>query len=144
MRAIFDDILVEVERHAAAAAAEPDAGEAFAHFLSEAAHMQASNQGFYDCVAQRLGAAALTPEQRTRLMSALAGPLRRAQEAGAVRQDLLPEDVTMALRMVGATTRPAPDGTPMDEHWPRYIGLISDALRPEAATPLPATAWKLR
>ena len=42
------------------------------------------------------------------------------------------------LRMVGATTRPAPDGSPMDEHWPRYLGLLLDALRPAAATPLPA------
>ena len=47
------------------------------------------------------------------------------------------------LRMVGATTRPAFDGTPMDERWPRYLGLLLDALRPEAATPLPAEAWKL-
>jgi hypothetical protein len=50
----------------------------------------------------------------------------------------------MIFRMLGATTRPAPDGTPMDEHWPRYIGLVGDALRPASATPLPAEPWKLR
>ena len=31
------------------------------------------------------------------------------------------------LRMIGATTRPAPDGSPMDERWPRYLGLLLDA-----------------
>ena len=36
--------------------------------------------------------------------------------------DLVPEDVQIMLRMVGAATRPAFDGTPMDEHWPRYLG----------------------
>ena len=33
----------------------------------------------------------------------------------------------MMLRMIGATTRPAPDGSPMDDHWPRYLGLLLDA-----------------
>ena len=47
------------------------------------------------------------------------------------------------LRMVGATTRPAPDGGPMDDHWPRYLGLLLDAVRPGAATPLPAEARRL-
>jgi hypothetical protein len=32
----------------------------------------------------------------------------------------------------------------MDAHWPRYLGLIQDALRPAAATPLPAEPWRLR
>ena len=48
------------------------------------------------------------------------------------------------LRMIGATTRPAPDGSPMDDHWPRYLGLLLDAIRPEAATPLPAEPWRLK
>ena len=38
--------------------------------------------------------------------------LKRAQDAGVVRGDLVPEDVQLMLRMVGATTRPAPDGQP--------------------------------
>ena len=49
----------------------------------------------------------------------------------------------MMFRMIGATTRRAPDGSSMDAHWPRYVGLLVDALRPEAATPLPAEAWRL-
>ena len=48
-----------------------------------------------------------------------------------MRDDLVPEDVQIMLRMIGATTRPAPDGSPMDEHWPRYLGLLLDAIRPE-------------
>ena len=105
--------------------------------------MQASNQGFYDVVAQRLGAAAVDDEQRERFVVAIARPLRRAQADGAVRDDLVPEDVVMMLRMVGATTRNAPDGSPMDDHWPRYLGLLLDAVRPGAATPLPADPWRL-
>ncbi len=143
VRAIFEDILGEVERLVDEVDEEPDAGEAFAQFLSRAARMQASNQGFYDVVAQRLGAAALTDAQRASFIRAVARPLQRAQSAGAVRDDLVPEDVQLMFRMIGATTRPAPDGSPMDDHWPRYLGLLLDAVRPEAATPLPAEPWRL-
>ena len=30
----------------------------------------------------------------------------------------------------------------MDEHWPRYLGLLLDSTRPAAATPLPAQPWQ--
>src|SRR5690349_21503047 len=112
VRAIFEDILGDVERLVDEVQDEPDAGAGFAQFLGRAARMQASNQGFYDVVAQRMGAAALTEEQRESLLRAVARPLERAQKAGAVRDDLVPEDVQMMFRMIGATTRPAPDGSP--------------------------------
>jgi AcrR family transcriptional regulator len=143
VRAIFEDILEEIDRIVAVAEAEADAWEAFTIYLAATARMQASNQGFYDVVAQRLGAAALTDEQRRRVMDSTTRMLKRAQDADVVRSDLVPEDVQLMLRMVGATTRPAPDGSPMDEHWPRYLGLLLDAIRPAAATPLPAEAWRL-
>jgi len=143
VRAIFEDILDEVEQLVDEVETIPDAGEAFAHYLGSAARMQASNQGFFDVVAQRLGSAALTDEQRQRIVAAAGRPLGRAQAAGVVRADLVPEDVILMLRMVGATTRQAPDGSPMDDHWPRYLGLLLDALRPEVATALPAEPWRL-
>jgi AcrR family transcriptional regulator len=143
VRAIFDDILDEIEQIAAETDAEPDARAAFAHYLKASARMQASNQGFYDVVARGLGSAALTPDQRQRLLEAAGRPLARAQAAGAVRRDLLPEDVMIMLRMLGAATRPAPDGTPMDDHWPRFLGLLLDSTSPEAATQLPAEPWRV-
>jgi len=144
VRAIFEDLLDDLDEVVQAVDSEPDAMNAFLRFLDESAHRQATNQGFLDVVAQRLGAAMLTADQRRRFLGSVARPLRRAQQAGGVRADIEPEDVVMILRMLGATTRPAPDGTPMDAHWPRYIGLIADALRPAAATALPAQPWKLR
>jgi AcrR family transcriptional regulator len=144
VRAIFEDILEEIERIVAEAESEPDAWTAFTAYLQATARMQASNQGFYDVVAQRMGAAALSGEQRRRVTDSTARILKRAQDGGVVRADLVPEDVTIMLRMVGATTRPAPDGSPMDDHWPRFLGLLQDAIRPAAATPLPAGPWLLK
>jgi AcrR family transcriptional regulator len=143
VRAIFEDILEEIEDIVAASEAEPDAWKAFTAYLSATARMQASNQGFYDVVAQRLGAAALSGDQRRRVTESTERILKRAQDAKVVREDLVPEDVTIMLRMIGATTRPAPDGSPMDEHWPRFLGLLEDAIRPGAATQLPAGPWRL-
>lgn len=142
VRAIFDEILAEFTRVSSAAAHEDDAWAAFAGFLEATARMQASNQGFYDVVAQRMGVSMLTAEQRARFLEAVAGPLHRAQGDGCVRGDLVPEDIQLMLRMLGATTRPALDGRPMDDHWPRYLGLLLDALRPASATPLPADPWR--
>ena len=144
VRAIFEDILDEIERIVGDSEAEPDPWTAFTTYLSTTARLQASNQGFYDVVAQRLGAAALTDEQRRQVMDATARMLERAQQANVVRADLVPEDVQLMLRMVGATTRPAMDGSPMDDHWPRYLGLLLDGLRPESATRLPAEPWLLK
>ncbi len=143
VRAIFEDILDEMERNVAASVEVEDAGEAFEHYLNSAARMQASNQGFFDVVAHGLGAGALTDQQRRRIVAAATVPLERAQAAGAIREDLKPEDMWLILRMIGTTTRPAPDGSAMDERWPRYLGLMLDALRPGAATPLPAEPWRL-
>jgi AcrR family transcriptional regulator len=144
VRAIFEDILEEIDRIVAGAEAEEDAWAAFTTYMAGCARLQASNQGFYDVVAQRLGAAALTDAQRSRVNESTARMLKRGQDAGVVRSDLVPEDVSLMLRMVGATTRPAPDGSPMDDHWPRYLGLLQDALRPAAATTLMAEPWRLK
>jgi AcrR family transcriptional regulator len=144
VRAIFEDILAEIDRIVGEAEAEQDPWAAFTTFLAATARMQASNQGFYDVVAQRLGASALTGEQRERVIGHTSRMLERAQQAGVVRGDIVAEDVQIMLRMVGATTRPAMDGSPMDDHWPRYLGLLLDALRPGSATDLPAEPWLLK
>jgi AcrR family transcriptional regulator len=143
VRAIFEDMLDEIDRLVAEAEAEPDAWDAFARYVGATSDLQTSNQGFFDVVHQRLGAAVLTPQQRERALAGTARLLKRAQDAGVVRRDLVPEDVQIMLRMVGAATRPALDGTSMGERWPRYLGLLLDALRPAAATPLPAEPWRL-
>jgi AcrR family transcriptional regulator len=141
IRAIFDEILADIER--LAAEEDPDAAAGFERFLEDAARMQASNQGFYDVVMQRRAGSPMTPEQQRRYLAAVGLPLARAQAAGRVRDDLVPEDIQLLLRMLGATTRPAPDGRPMDDHWPRYLGLLLDACRPDSATPLRAAPWRL-
>ena len=139
--AIFEDILVEFERVSEEALSGEGVGEAFEHFLETAATMQASNQGFYDVVS-RGGADVITPDQSKRFRVAAGGPLARAQAAGAVRDDLVADDLLMIFRMLGPTTRSFTGGHSLEDHWRRYLGLLLDAMRPAAATPLRAEPWR--
>src|ERR1700754_516540 len=71
VRAIFEDLLEDLEALVDEFAAVEDAGEAFVGFIRESMRRQATNQGFLDVVAQRLGSAALTPDQRRRFVTAM-------------------------------------------------------------------------
>jgi AcrR family transcriptional regulator len=58
----------------------------------------------------------------------------RAQEAGLVRADLVPDDVPRIMAMLAGviwTVDPESDG------WRRYVTLMLDALSPAGASPLP-------
>ena len=134
--AIFEDILLEFERVSADALEGNEPGQSFVAFLNTCAVMQAENQGFYDVVS-RVGSHVITVEQSARFLAAAAGPLERAQAAGVVRDDLEPFDLLQIFRMLGATTREFSGGASV-EYWRRYLSLLLDAMRPAAATALPA------
>jgi hypothetical protein len=60
--------------------------------------------------------------------------LARAQAAGEVRDGITTEDVAVVVSMVahaGLTLEPVAPG-----HWRRYLDIVLDGLRPEAARPL--------
>ena len=63
----------------------------------------------------------------------LAGVLTRAQQQGAVRDDLRPGDLPRLVAMLISTMWFDDSG----EEWRRYLSLLQDALVPGAATPLP-------
>lgn len=58
----------------------------------------------------------------------------RAREAGAVRADLVDEDVMRVLVMLSSVLQTMKPG---DEGWRRYVALICVALRPDAGGELP-------
>lgn len=83
-------------------------------------------------------AAARNPEAITRrleapLVDSLWTVIARAQQEGAVREDLEPSDLPALISMVRATMGSERVG----EGWRRYLALVVDALRPEAAGQLP-------
>jgi hypothetical protein len=61
--------------------------------------------------------------------------LTRAQIAGQVRSDLRALDIPVLLMAVAKSGLMLEDAVP--GAWKRYLGIILDGLRPEAARPLP-------
>lgn len=120
----------ELEPAVARAVDDPDPWRAAATTLEAALAMVARHRSTL--------AAARHPEAiAQRLQAPLVDPLwtviARAQQEGAMRQDLEPRDVSSLISMVRSTMAPGRAG----EGWRRYLALILDALRPEAAGPLP-------
>jgi len=119
-----DDLMFAViERHveemctfAKEALAADDPGQAFFDFVWRLAELNMSTPGLHGCVVHcgsKPGAAELE-RLADRIVS-------RAQRAGAVRRDVMAEDVRVLVR---ATLTNAPA-----DHWRRYLGVVLDGLR---------------
>nr|WP_281381915.1 TetR/AcrR family transcriptional regulator [Nocardiopsis mwathae] len=77
-------------------------------------------------------------ESSARFYRPLEELVRRAQEHGQARADLVPGDMMRVLAMLGGVVFTVEKG---GDGWRRYVALLLDALRPSAATdPLPPAA----
>lgn len=79
-------------------------------------------------------AGALTAEVTAPFLDSLVLLIRRGQQAGLIRADLVPDDMQRIMGMLISvlwSTGPQGDG------WRRYVSLVLDGLSPVGATPLP-------
>jgi AcrR family transcriptional regulator len=136
--AVLEDAYAEILRLAEEAVAEADAWTGFTGFLERTLELHAQNRGVKDILASRQHSARHAEAMRRRIRPLLARLVERAQEQGTLRADFTPEDLPLlfwsAGRVVEATVKVAPGA------WRRYLGLMLDGLRAEAATPLPEPA----
>lgn len=65
----------------------------------------------------------------------------RARSQGAIRQDITGQDIVLLLGGVHQTAAPLMDAEP--DLWRRYLALVFDGMRAEAARPLPQPAPRL-
>ncbi|MFJ2115978.1 MULTISPECIES: TetR/AcrR family transcriptional regulator [unclassified Streptomyces] len=77
---------------------------------------------------------ALTAEVTAPFLDSLMLLVRRGQEAGVIRADLVPEDMQRVLGMLVSVLW---NVDPASEGWRRYVVLVMDALSPTGASPLP-------
>jgi AcrR family transcriptional regulator len=100
-----------------------DPWEAFAEALRRNAEVMAADAGLRDAMI-RLGPAARSPDAARAELNALAGRLvARAQDAGALREDVTVEDV--GALMAGLCTSMSHPGL----DWRRHLDLLLDGLR---------------
>jgi AcrR family transcriptional regulator len=131
--AIVDEKIAELVTAATEAAGLDDPWEALVRYVETSAELQARDRGFFQATEQFL---LERPEllRRHRVVLDAVDPLVvRAQEAGAVRDDVTTLDV---LGLVKGAVACVPSGLRADG-WRRPLALVLDALRPEAASPLP-------
>jgi AcrR family transcriptional regulator len=133
--AALEDAFAELVALAEAAAEAEDAWAGLTGFLEEALAHHAANLGLKDVLATRKREAQRAEAMRARMRPLLHRLIERAHEQGSLRPDFTPEDLPLlfwtAGRIIDETAAIAPD------YWRRFLALLCDGLRADAATPLP-------
>jgi AcrR family transcriptional regulator len=117
IRAVVEQRLEAFRALAETALAAEDPGEAFTEYIWTAMELNARDRGLFECIDRCL------KDEKTQEIVALTEQIvLRAQEAGAVRDDISPDDVR---NLFGAVMAAAPA-----EQWRRHVGIVLDGLRP--------------
>jgi AcrR family transcriptional regulator len=133
--AILGDVLDRYHAFAQEALQQDDAFAGLEHLLERAVRLQLENRAFLDILALRLRDEPQLAETRERIRPLVDRLVVRGQEQGTLRADLAPADVQVLLWELGRVVETtATCGT---ELWRRYLALMLDGLRADAARTLP-------
>ncbi|PZG47346.1 TetR/AcrR family transcriptional regulator, partial [Spongiactinospora gelatinilytica] len=103
--------------------------------MADTIESQAADRSFCQAVSLRKRQDARLRAASDRLVAAAQELTARAVAAGAVRDDVTGHDIVLLTNAVAQATSPLGDAAP--GLWRRYLGLVFDGLRPQAAHPLP-------
>jgi AcrR family transcriptional regulator len=110
----------------------PDPWAAFTDIIWKGATLHVKDRAYHQC----MRAALELPEVREARDDTLDGFQRlieRAQAAGAMRADVVAEDIPMLMAGVGLSRVAGPGAA-----WERHLAVVIDGLRAEGAHPLPS------
>jgi AcrR family transcriptional regulator len=133
--AVLEDAFDEYVGLAERALEEPDAWTGFSGFIEQVLELQFRNRALRDVLETHARGRERTRAVRERGRPLLAALVTRAQEQGALRADLTPQD--LPLLFWGSDRVIELGGEVAPELWRRYLGFVLDGLRSEAAHPLP-------
>jgi AcrR family transcriptional regulator len=137
--ALFDDKLREIEALALEALRIADPWEAFERFMRGMCAMHAADRGLKEAMLNdREGGGERARRARDTIAPLGEMLLRRAQEAGVVRADLVPSDVPLMHFAVGFIADKVRDTAP--DAWERLLAVLLDGLRAEGRPVTPMTA----
>lgn len=132
---VFADRVATTAEIAEHALSMDDPWAGFVHFVERVGEMQASDRGYRDVLCRTIPDAVATEEAKRRGSERMREIIRRAQDAGQLRDDVTLEDVSFLLWGQARTMEIA--GAIAPDLWRRHLGLMLDGLRTTAATPLP-------
>lgn len=133
--AVLADAFEEIVSLAEAAHANPDAWTGFRTFLEQALVLHARNRGLKDVVETQIHGRERAAAMRKRLRSLLAQIVQRAQAQGALRDDFMPQDISLIFWACDHVMELAAGVAP--DIWRRHLGFVLDGLAPASATALP-------
>ena len=137
---LFEQQIAELVALVEEALADPDPWRGLTGFLRRNLEMQASDRAFRQIILGTPEGAERVGKIRDRMFPLAAQMVRRAKDAGDLREDFQPEDVPMLLLMLTTILDSARDVEP--ELWRRYLEIVIQGLRaqPEPPDPLMAPA----
>jgi hypothetical protein len=106
--------------------------------MTAGAELQASDRSFCEAAAVTSRDHPAVRAGSDRLADIAEQLTARAREAGAIREDITGRDIVLLLSAPINIATPVASARP--ELWRRYLYLILDALRPDAARTLPVAA----
>jgi AcrR family transcriptional regulator len=127
----MDDVIALAEE----CSKEPDPWRAIERFFLGIVEQQVSDRGALDAVKEECMASPALAGRRRAIMDSISRLLRRAQQAGVVRDDLTAPDLALLIPAGSAAAGVAFPGLRHDL-WKRYAGVVLDGMRPEGATKL--------
>jgi AcrR family transcriptional regulator len=136
MEALAVDRFEKVLAAAKAALQRDDPWEAFVEAVWEGAELLSSDRAFTEIVGELQGPMPLSDEFLTTMNDTWGEILRRAKDCGALRDDVVLDDIPMIMCGVGFATR-KPHSCP--SAWRRHVAILIDGLRASSASgPLPS------
>jgi AcrR family transcriptional regulator len=136
---LFEQRLEEIVAFAGAGLEDPDPWHGLKTFLERVLELVASDRGVKDLVTANTEGLERISKIRGRLLPIARELVRRAQEAGQVREDVSAADLPVIQLMLSTLVDASHDVSP--DLWRRYLGIITRGLsahpdqEPELETP---------
>jgi AcrR family transcriptional regulator len=127
LQALADDRFAGLADAARTGLGDPDPWSGFAAFMRYSAKVMAEDRALSEAMDQRPQMCSRAAED-ARLLEIVAELIERAQDSGALREDVVAEDVPSLICGLGRATRESEDRPTMS--WERYLGIILAGLRP--------------
>jgi AcrR family transcriptional regulator len=140
--AVIETRMEEVAALADAAAEDPDPAAALERFMQDLVKQFSRDKGFFEAAGERCMTDPRFQPLRERAHEAVGRVLKRAQDAGAVRTDLSPSDISFLAGSAMYAMEVSKPGL-RDDLWKRYLRVILDGMKPEGASTLRPGAPKL-
>ncbi|MTE17925.1 TetR family transcriptional regulator [Streptomyces sp. TRM43335] len=135
VEAVFHDTLTGTLRASEEARRSEDPWEGLTSYLESVFEGLAADRGANDLMTTGVEGTPSLEALRAHNHETVGILLRRAQEHGTVRPDVTAEDLLFALAALGRVVPASAAVVPGS--WRRYLALLLDGLRAEAARPLP-------